>query len=68
VFSHFVLHYKQEPTLHIQNEETAKSAWEILKNLYNTQGFSSRFLLCNEFLAATPDNFKSLESYLNKVK
>ena len=62
------MHCKSEPTLHIQHEEYARPAWVKLKTLYDTQGFVSEFLLCNDFLNAKPENFKSLESYLNEVK
>jgi hypothetical protein len=65
--SHVILHCKQGPTMHIQHEEYAKPAWEKLKSLYNTQGFVSEFLLCNEFFSAKPENFKGLKAYLNEV-
>jgi len=54
--------------MHIQHEEYARPAWEKLKALYNTQGFTSEFLLCNEFFDVKLDNFKSLKGYLNEVK
>jgi len=63
-----ILHCKPGPTLQIRHEEYARPAWDKLKTLYDTQGFTSEFLLCNEFFNSKPENFKSLESYLNEVK
>ena len=63
-----ILHCKPGPTLQIRHEEYARPAWDKLKTLYDTQGFTSEFLLYNKFFNSKPENFKSLKSYLNKVK
>ena len=39
-----------------------------MKELYGARGFTSEFLLYNEFLNAKPKNFKGLEKYLSEVK
>lgn len=66
--SFMILHCKPGPTLQIQHEKYAKPAWEKLESFYGSQGFTSEFLLCKEFLNAKPENYKSLEAYLNDVK
>ena len=66
--SYVILHCKAGPTLHIQHDEYVKSAWDKLESLFKPQGFTSEFLLCNEFFSAKPENFKGLESYLNEIK
>ena len=66
--SEIILYCKQGPIQYIKYEKYVQPAWEKLKSLYEAQGFTSEFLLYNEFFNAKPDNFKSLESYLNEVK
>ena len=39
-----------------------------MKVLYNPSGFSSVFILFNDFFKTKPENFKDIETYLNKVK
>ena len=56
------------PLIQIQGYKTAFSAWEALKGLYNSKGFSSEYLLTKEFFDSTLDKYSSLEEYLNKVK
>ena len=66
--SYVILHCKAGPDLHVQYDEYVKSAWDKLESLFKPQGFTSEFLLCNEFFSAKPENFKGLESYLNEIK
>ena len=39
-----------------------------MKVFYNPSGFSSIFILFNDFFKAKPENFKDIETYLNEVK
>ena len=39
-----------------------------MKVLYNPSGFSSIFILFNDFFKTKPENFKDIEIYLNEVK
>ena len=66
--SEIILYYKQGPIQYIKHEKYARPAWEKLKSLYKAQGFTLEFLLYNKFFNVKPDNFMSLESYLNEVK
>ena len=63
-----ILYYKQGPNQYIKHEKYTQLVQEKLKSLYEAQGFTLEFLLYNEFFNVKPDNFKSLESYLNEVK
>ncbi|RKF81090.1 Retrovirus-related Pol polyprotein from transposon TNT 1-94 [Golovinomyces cichoracearum] len=41
---------------------------DLLRDLYNPQGFSSEFLILKEFFTARQQNFNSMEEYLNKIR
>jgi hypothetical protein len=56
------------PLLQIRNIRDPLQAWNALKNLYEPKGFSSEFLLCRELFQTTLKSYKSIESYLNKIK
>jgi gag-polypeptide of LTR copia-type len=54
--------------MQIKHLNNAKLAWESLRNLYNSSGFTSEFLLIKDFFNITLNNFSNIEEYLNKVK
>ena len=56
------------PLLQIRNIRDPLEAWNALKALYEPKGFSSEFLLCRELFQTTLKSYKSIESYLNKIK
>ena len=56
------------PLLQIRNIQDPLEAWSALKALYEPKGFSSEFLLCKELFQTTLRSYKSVESYLNKIK
>jgi gag-polypeptide of LTR copia-type len=56
------------PLLQIRNIRDPLQAWNALKALYEPKGFSSEFLLCRELFQTTLKSYKSIESYLNKIK
>jgi gag-polypeptide of LTR copia-type len=56
------------PLLQIRNIRDSLEAWNALKNLYKLKGFSSEFLLRRELFQTTLKSYKSIESYLNKIK
>jgi hypothetical protein len=56
------------PLLQIQHQDTAFTAWEALKNLYNPSGFTTEYLLIKEFFDSNLSKFSSIEEYLNKIK
>lgn len=55
------------PLLQIKHYNNAKDAWDFLKNLYNSSGFTSEFLLIKEFFNLSLEDI-SIEKYLNKIK
>ena len=66
--SYIQLSYEDRPLLQIAHEVIVKPAWDKLKVLYNPSGFSSVFILFNNFFKTKPKNFKDIETYLNEVK
>jgi len=46
----------------------AHKAWESLKNLYSSKGFSLEFLICREFFDTYMLKYNFIKKYLNKVK
>jgi gag-polypeptide of LTR copia-type len=56
------------PLMQTKHITTAKAAWDALKNLYNSSGFSSNFLTIKALFNTTITQFSSIEEYLNKVK
>ena len=66
--SYIQLSCEDGPLLQIAHEVVAKPAWDKLKVLYNPSGFSSVFILFNDFFKTKPENFKDIETYLNEVK
>ena len=59
---------ENEPLIQIQHINNAKEAWDTLKNLYNSSGFNSEYLIIKEFFNLSIYNFSTIESYLAKIK
>src|SRR6266516_4778509 len=66
--SYILLTCEDGPLLQVQSEPSAKHAWDKLQVLYNPSGFSSEFILFNEFFNLKPENPQELEPYLNEAK
>ena len=62
------LHSADGPLLQIKHCNTALSAWNTYKKLYNNTGFSSNFLYIKELFNTSLENYNSMEEYLNKIK
>jgi hypothetical protein len=56
------------PLHQIKGIDTAFQAWERYKELYHSEGFTSKYLLLKEYFNCRLENFDSVEKYLNKVK
>lgn len=56
------------PLLYIRDENSAKKAWETLRDIYNPKGFTTEYLILKEFFNTSLEGFDSMENYLNKVK
>jgi hypothetical protein len=54
--------------MHIKDVNKAKEAWKKLEDLYNPKGFTTDFLIIKEFFNTVPNNFETMELYLNKIK
>ena len=53
---------------HIQACTTGYQAWKVLKDLYNSDGFSSQYLLVQQYFQTTQSDFESTEAYVSKLK
>lgn len=54
--------------LQIRSIQDSLEAWNALKNFYKPKEFGSEFLLYRELFQTTLKSYKSIESYLNKIK
>ena len=53
---------------HIQTCKTGFEAWKILKDLYNSDGFTSKYLLLQKFYQTRQADFESVEAYVSALK
>jgi hypothetical protein len=53
---------------HIQACQTGFEAWKILKDLYNSDGFTSKYLLLQKFYQTSQADFETVEAYVSKLK
>ena len=53
---------------HIINYKTAFKAWKLLKNLYNSNSFTSKYILLQRFFSTSQANFESLKAYISNLK
>ena len=60
--------YEYGTVNHIQAYSTGFKAWKILKDLYNSDGFTSKYLLLQQFYQTIQSDFKSVEAYVSKLK
>ena len=63
-----ILICKYDTANHIQACTNSFKAWKILKDLYNANGFTSKYLLLQQFFQASQSDFKSVEAYISKLK
>jgi len=63
-----ILLCEYETANHIQSCKTGFEAWKTLKDLYNSNGFTSKYLLLQQFFQTTQSDFKSVEAYVSKLK
>ena len=66
--ANLILLYKYGTANHIQAYKTGFEAWKILKDLYNSNGFTSKYLLLQQFYQTIQSDFKSVEAYVSKLK
>lgn len=67
-FAEIMLLCADGPLIQIQHCKNAITAWKKLKDLYNSDGFTSKFLLLRELFSSRLEEFDSVEIYLNKIK
>ena len=53
---------------HITNCKTGFEAWKILKDLYNSDGFTNKYILLQQFFQTVQSDFESVEAYVSKIK
>jgi hypothetical protein len=56
------------PANHIRGCSTAFEAWKLFKNLYNADGFTSKYLLLQKYFSTTQSDFGSVEEYISQLK
>jgi hypothetical protein len=56
------------PLLQTRNIANPYYLWVALKNLYESKGFSSEFLICKELFNTRLQNTDNLEDYLAKIR
>ena len=59
---------KYDTANHIQVCTSSFEAWKILKDLYNLNNFTGKYLLLQQFYQTTQSNFKSVKAYVSKLK
>ena len=53
---------------HVVHCTTGFEAWKTLKNLYNSDGFTSKYLLLQKLYSTKQADFESVEAYVSKLK
>ena len=53
---------------YIQACKTGFKAWKTLKDLYNSDGFISKYLLLQKFYQTLQADFKTVKAYVSKLK
>ena len=53
---------------YIQVCKTGFEAWKTLKDLYNSDGFTSKYLLLQKFYQTSQADFETVEAYVSKLK
>ena len=53
---------------YIQAYKTGFKAWKTLKDLYNSDGFISKYLLLQKFYQTLQADFKTVKAYVSKLK
>ena len=53
---------------HIQAYKTGFEVWKTLKDLYNLDRFTSKYLLLQKFYQTLQADFKTVKAYVSKLK